>query len=419
MHNVKVRIFEILNEILAAGYECYFIGNYPFVKSHNSTHQNKMKIKQFSLITTAPLSYLQEHYKISKVCTDDYNNHALIEEEIKSNLYYFPVYYPSDYINVVTGKSTFINTIADIQNEFSFLLDTILIDKNQNIINYKTATESLQTDTIVINGNIEEKIKTNPLLILDLFTRACNINYSINKEDLKVIQKNYQYLQYCKLSTIIKYMNLIIGSKNPMIGLKLIINNMIDFEYKGTKIFKFLSKVPEEMLNRFCNMTSSLDLISRWTLLLKDFSKEEYTKIISNFHLKTKNKIIWLIEHFNCVHEDDYKMSIYNSRDSLKTITECQYGVFLLFDMFEHLTKMNIFLNSDFAQKAELILNAIYGRPFFDYQLMYDDNELCKIVNKENGDWLKEAKENLLKDIINCDFHPTTEQYLELVKKNL
>lgn len=422
MYNLKLEALKIINELIDNNYDAYFVGNYPFVKCHNSFHQtNKLKVKQISMITNATLETIQKLFKISKVNVEDYSKSAMIEVLVKQNLVYFKIYYAAGYTNVINNNIKQIDTVEKIQNEFSFLLETMLMDKDSKLINYvgkkADAFESVKEKLLQSNGNFREKVLDNPLIMLELCYYASNMDYTITDAVLKIISNNNHYLKNESLSNIVRYINMILMSKNPIVGIKIIKDHMIDFKYDDVKIFKFLELIPNEYIEKLNKFSAPIDIISRWTYLLRSFSENDCIEIIDNFKLGFKNKIMWMLQNFDLIKQENYKMAIYDSRESLKQITEAKWNIFLLFDMFDRLTKMHCALDNTLDEKCKNMIETIYSRPFFEYQLLYNDEELCKIANVEAGPWIPLAKSNLLNKIIMCSKHPNEEAYLELTKE--
>lgn len=422
MYNLKIEALKIISELKNNKFEACLVGNYPFVKYHNSIHVNdKLKIKQFSIITNATLDDIQKLFKVTKVFENNYNKSALIEILLKSNLVYFKIFYSANYTNIINNKMKSVDTIEKILNEFSFLLETVTIDENSKLVNYTNkkldAFQSIEDKALQTNGNFREKIMENPLIMLELCYYASNMNYNINDSYLKIITNNNSYLRYELLSNIVKYFNMILMSKHPIDGIKIIKNNMINFKYDDMELFKFLEQIPNEYIEELSKFDSSIDIISRWAYLLRPLDNAE--AIIDNFQLSYKNKILWLLQNFDIVKEENYKMAIYNSKETFKMIAEVKWDIFLLYEMFDKLTKIHSKLNPDLEIKCGKIIDTIYSRPIFDYQLKYNDKELCEIANVEAGSWLQITKENLVQKILMCDKHPDEEKYLEMAKESI
>lgn len=428
MYELRLEAIKIIETLINEGYNACFIGNYPFIKCNNAYHQDdKLKLKQIEIATNANLDTIKSLFNVDKI-NDDFNKSAVLSVMVKNKIIKFKIYYLEDYVNKVNNNVISIKSIDDIIENFGFTLETITMGidmKPKNYINKKcNAFENSKSKLIVSNGNFREKALENPLRILQLLYYASNINYHVNPAMLKIINNNYSYLKYEKIKDIIKYFNMILLSKHPFVGLNMLKNNLNKFEYKNVKLFNFLNKIPESYLMEFNNFDSSVDLINRWVYLLNYFNEKEYTAILESFELDLnfKNKILWSLENYLIIDKEDYKMSIYNSKYTLKNISK-KYDVFLLFEMINRLTKLHKILDPLKSEKCQTIIDLLCSRPFFTYQVKYKDNELLKIanINDENpcNDWLEIAKEKLIQKIIMCNKHPLDDEYMQLTKESL
>lgn len=418
MYNLKIEAVKILETLEDNGYEAFFVGNYPLVKQYNIYHQSsKMKAKQIEIITNADINCLQKLFKVTKINDKDYSKSALIELEIKQNLVYFKIYHAAEYYNVITKKTKTVDSIEKILDNFSFLLETIRMDKDSNLYDYSNkkinSFSSIKDKLLLSNGNFREKLLDNPNIILELCYYASNLDFLINESVFKIISNNNSYLKYESIEKITRYFNMILMSKNPFIGLKIIKNTMLDFDYNGIRIFKFLENIADEHLYKLSNFNSSIDIISRWAYLLKTIDNQ--SEVIDNFKLSYKNKIIWLLKNFDIIDEQDYKMAIYNSKESLRCITESKCDVFLLYEMFDKLTKLHCVLDNSKINICKSFIDTICSRPFFEYQVIYTDDYICELANKEKGEWLENVKTDIIKKIIKCDKHPENDVYLEML----
>lgn len=424
MYNLKIEAKKIIQELQDKGFEAYFVGNYPFVKQHNLINvTDKLRIKTIDIVTNAKLEDIKSTFKVVKI-NDEFNKSVLVEVPVKQNFLNFRIFHAAEYLNVVNNKTKQVNTVGDILDNFGFLIDTLLIDNDGKVINYVnkkySAFESISTRSLQSNGNFREKLIENPMVIFELCYYASNITYNINESNLKIISNNKDYLKHVQLSLIVKYFNKILTSKNPVIGLKIIKNCMLDFQYKGSQIFNFLKYCDDPCLWKLSEFNSSIDIISRWAYLLKNVPAEERSEVLNGLQLPYKNKILWILENYNIVDdEENYKMAIYDSKESLQKITEAKFDIFLLYEMFDRLTKLHCVLQENKKEVCKKIIDTICSRPFFTYQIAYSDEDICKIANVKNGDWLNITKENLIKKIILEKKHPSDEQYMDLLKESI
>lgn len=422
MYNLKVEAENILRTLHENGYEAYFIGNYPFVKRNNLINPDeKLKIKSIEIITNASLDILKTHFNIVKENIGVYNKYSLIETLIKQNKVNFKIYHPTTYTNLINKKEIAINTINDILNEFSFLIDSILIDIEGNIIDYNngknSSLESIESKTLLSNGNFRAKLLNNPTMVFELCIHASNIPYSINQSYLKIIKNNKSFLKYIDIKDIQKYIERILNSKKPSIGMKIIKECLNDIVYDNCKIFDFLNYCTDEDLEKIDSFNSSVDVISRLGYLFNKIDQSKQSELLSHLKLSYENKIMWLLTNFNLINEENYKLAIYNSRESLKNIKP-NADVFLLHEMFERLTSLWQCLDSEKIEVCTNIMYAICSRPFFDYQIAYDDDEIFEMFKIDPVD-LSEAKEIFIKDIIMETKHPDKQNYIKLLRMSL
>lgn len=427
MYELKFEAIKIMQTLKNNNYDAYFVNNYPFVKCNNSFNSNyKLNLKNIEIVTDAKLDFIQNNFDVVKV-VNDFNKYAVLKIIIKDKTYYFKLYYLDNYYNKINNNIIKINSINDIINNFTFSFETLLMDENLKITNYvsKKTNAFLDIKNKIINpiGKFREKILENPIRILQLLYYASNINYTINNSNIKIIANNFKYLKYENKQNIISYFYKILLSKKPSIGLKLIKNNIIDFEYNEIKLFEFLKNIDDNYLDKMDNFKGGIDLISRLAYLLNTFNDINLCKsILNNFDFNNSDKVIWMIENFDIIKSNNIKLKIYESRDSL-SIIDNSYDIFLLFEMYNRLTKLYTCLDKNLENKCQLIIDSICSRPYFKNQIKYNDEDLLKIgsLNKENinNKTLDIAKEYLIKSIINCDKHPDDEEYINLIREAL
>lgn len=424
MYNLKIEAENIIRTLQENGFDACFVGNYPFVKKNNSLNPaNKLKIKSIDIITSARLEDIQRLFEVVKPNTEYYNKYALVELIVKQNKINFKIYHAATYTNIVTGKTKEVNTIEEILNEFSFLIDSMRIDIDGNIINYSnkksSAIDSISTKTLLSNGNFRERLLENPMIIFDLCLHASNIPYTINSSYLKIIGNNKNYIKHIKLETIQKYLDRILMSKYAYVGLIIIRNNLIEFAYNGKPIFEFLTYCTDEDLMQFSKFNSSVDIISRWTYLFNHVPKDKQFEMLDNLNLTYKNKIMWLLDNYYLIESENYKLAIYDSKKTLINIVESKNNVFLLYDMFQRLTSIWKCLDESKVEICNKIIDTICSRPFFDYQIAYSDEEIYKLVELDELIDLKDAKEEFLKALIMQPKHPNEDDYLALLKETI
>lgn len=418
MYNLKVEAERLMNILNKKGYESAFIGPYPYMKYHNAIHEDRLKTKDIQFITNASLDQLKNIFKVVKVGSD-FVNYCIIETELKQNLIYFKVYYNNNYVSKVDGTITKVTTLNDILNNRNFAIDTITIDLNGKmhcLENDKKAIgyESIENRILVANGDFETLIKRNPMIMLEACVYASDLPYTISQEYLTIMNNNYNYLKYESIDDIVKYVENIMKTNNPLKGLNIIKSSLSNYSYNNIKIFDFVNYIDnkEDIVKLEKN-----DLLSRWSFLLYKMPNDVIKQTIDIFKLD-KNKILWLINNFELPKSNNIKESIYNVSKTIKSINDNKkmHDIFVLYKMINILSNIYTILDPSNKEKYEFMSNLICSRPFFNDQVLYEDSDIIKIVKKDINN-IEDYKTELVKYILMLDKHPDDEEYIEVMKK--
>lgn len=418
MYNLKVEAERLMNILNKKGYESAFIGPYPYMKYHNAIHEDRLKTKDIQFVTNASLDQLKNIFKVVKVGSD-FVNYCIIETELKQNLIYFKVYYNNNYVSKVDGTITKVTTLNDILNNRNFAIDTITIDLNGKmhcLENDKKAIgyESIENRILVANGDFEILIKRNPMIMLEACIYASDLPYAIPQEYLTIMNNNYNYLKYESIDDIVKYVENIMKTNNPLKGLNIIKSSLSNYSYNNIKIFDFVNHInnKEDIVKLEKN-----DLLSRWSFLLYKMPNDIVEQTIDIFKLD-KNKILWLINNFELPKSNNIKESIYNVSKTIKSINDNKkmHDIFVLYKMINILSNIYIILDPSNKEKYEFMSNLICSRPFFNDQVLYEDGDIIKIIKKDINN-IEDYKTELVKYILMLDKHPDDEEYIEVMKK--
>lgn len=418
MYNLKVEAERLMNILNKKGYESAFIGPYPYMKYHNAIHEDRLKTKDIQFVTNASLDQLKNIFKVVKVGSD-FVNYCIIETELKQNLIYFKVYYNNNYVSKVDGTITKVTALNDILNNRNFAIDTITIDLNGKmhcLENDKKAIgyESIENRILVANGDFETLIKRNPMIMLEACVYASDLPYAIPQEYLTIMNNNYNYLKYESIDDIVKYVENIMKTNNPLKGLNIIKSSLSNYSYNNIKIFDFVNHIndKEDIVKLEKN-----DLLSRWSFLLYKMPNDIIEQTIDIFKLD-KNKILWLINNFELPKSNNIKESIYNVSKTIKSINDNKkmHDIFVLYKMINILSNIYTILDPSNKEKYEFMSNLICSRPFFNDQVLYEDSDIIKIIKKDINN-IEDYKTELVKYILMLDKHPDDEEYIEVMKK--
>lgn len=416
MYNLKVEAERLMKILLKDGYESRFIGPYPYLKYHNAAHNDKLRTKDVQFVTSAPLEVLQKHFNVIKV-NNDYVKNCIVQTELKQNLTDFKVYYSNDYISKVDGNVIPINNLHDILKNVNFLLETITIDLSGKMHciekDNPNGYDAIKSGELMANGDFEELIKKNPLAMLECCIYSSNIPYPLPDGYKDIIKKNYEYLKYENMEDIIDRVYQLISSNEPLIGFNIIKRTLSDYEYNGIKVFEFVNYLDgKEDIVKLGND----DFISRWAFLLNGMPQEVIERTIDTFNLD-KGKLLWLIKNFNLPRSENLKEDIYKLSKTIPEINKTRrHNIFTLYHMLNTLSKIYKILDPENEKKYTFMVDLTCARPFYNDQVLYEDEDIEKIIGKPLGDNLENYKTQLVKTILMMDRHPDDDEYLDVMK---
>ena len=220
-------IRNILKKIEYEGYEAYIIGGFVRDKLLGKvsydidicTNALPMTLKQIFEINQESNGYGGFNLKIKKYNIDittyrkekKYDNRHPIEIE---------------YVN---------NLLEDIKRR-DFTINTLCMDKNDNIIDLLNAKADLDNHLIKIIDNPDVKFIDDPLRMLRAIRFATTLNFTIDKETYESICKNSKYTEKLSNLRVKEELSKILSSKDFMKGLNLLadtgISNYIGLKYK-------------------------------------------------------------------------------------------------------------------------------------------------------------------------------------------
>ncbi len=166
-----------------------------------------------------------------------------------------------------------------------FTINSICMDKDEQVIDLVNGVNDLNNFLIKMNGNIKERLIEDPLRILRAIRFSCTLNFNIEDNLLKEIKDNYQLINTLSKDRIKGELNKILLSPNYNKGLSLL---------KELKILDLLNIKYDDItyVSDLCGMWSQLEFSSYFT-----FTKQEKRNIIKIRQIINKgyidNKILF------------------------------------------------------------------------------------------------------------------------------
>lgn len=220
------RVKKILETIESHGYKAYLIGGY--------VRDYLLGIKSLDIdICTNALP--KDIYQIFNVSKSNYGSVNLKIDNLNIDITTFRK--DSLYVDRKPSKVEYIDDLKTDLLRRDFTINSIVMDKSGKVIDYLNGCNDLNNKVIRLIGNIDEKLKEDPLRILRTIRFATTLDFSIEENLLNKI-KEYSYL----VNTLSRYrikkeLDKILLSKNFLKGLQLLkitkIKDILEMEYNN------------------------------------------------------------------------------------------------------------------------------------------------------------------------------------------
>ncbi len=260
------------------------------------------------------------------------------------------------------NKVEFITSVEEDIKRRDFTINALLMNAKGEVIDYLNGKEDLNRKEICTIGPSEEKFKQDVLRILRAVRFATTLHFSLSAEVKDAILKVKGNLKELSYERKKKELDYIFSSPNASYGVSLLIELGLDKELELPN----LSEVP-----------SFEDLIGVWAFLKKEdiypFSKHERELMASIREVMTKNIFHPSVLYYN----DLYVLSV---------------AALLL------------------GKNKKEVIKAYNHLPIHHREdIMITSNEICTLLHKEEGAFLKEIWSDLEKKILKKELENSKE----------
>lgn len=353
---------ELLNKINEANFKAYIVGGFS-----RDLYINK-KSTDVDICTNATPKEIKEIFKDSKINNEQYGSVSLIYNNVRFEITTFRKEKKYEN-NRYPVKIKYIDNLIDDLLRRDFTINTLCIDSEGNYIDLLNAKQDIDNKIIKCVGDANKKIKEDILRSLRAIRFATILNFKLDDKLKKAIKKNKKLIK--KLSYYRKKEELekIFSSPNCKYGLDLIKELELDKE-----------------LNINTNIiitTSSLGIWAQLDVLdIYPFTKNE-KEIIKNIKLALKEDIL----DNNILYK--YGLYVCTLVGEIKNIDRV--------DIVKKYNSLPIFSIKDINIKAD---------------------QICEILNKNKGPFIKEIYKDLefkiLNNLLENDF-TEIKKYLEKI----
>lgn len=339
------KLKEILEMITNKGFKAYVVGGYV------RDYLRKIKTNDIDICTNARVKDLMEIFKDYKVTPLEYGNILL---ETKDYLYEITTFRKDiDYINNRKPIIEYVDTLEEDITRRDFTVNSICMDKDGKIIDLLNGKKDLNKKIIRTIGDPYFKIKQDSLRILRAIRFASCLNFKIEDNLKNAIKENKDLLKDLSYERKKEELTKIFTSDNKAYGIKLL---------KELDLLEVLE------LTNIDNVLRTKDLIGMWsTITINDnypFTKKE-KDLINNINKLLKEDLndIFVL----------YKTGLYeiNVVCDLRKLSKKKYS-----NKYEKLV---------IKDKSEINITT---------------EEICSLLNKEPGCFLKEIYNDLEKNIL-------------------
>ena len=339
------KIKEILEMITNKGFKAYVVGGYV------RDYLRKIKTNDIDICTNARVKDLMEIFKDYKVTPLEYGNILL---ETKDYLYEITTFRKDiDYINNRKPIIEYVDTLEEDITRRDFTVNSICMDKDGKIIDLLNGKKDLNKKIIRTIGDPYFKIKQDSLRILRAIRFASCLNFKIEDNLKNAIKENKDLLKDLSYERKKEELTKIFTSDNKAYGINLL---------KELDLLEVLE------LTNIDNVLRTKDLIGMWsTITINDnypFTKKE-KDLINNINKLLKEDLndIFVL----------YKTGLYeiNVVCDLRKLSKKKYS-----NKYEKLV---------IKDKSEINITT---------------EEICSLLNKKPGCFLKEIYSDLEKNIL-------------------
>lgn len=241
---------KLLKEINEHGYKAYIIGG--FVRDYLLDIESN----DIDITTNATPKQIREIFADSCLPNEDYGSVIVMKKNIRFEITTFR----KDIGSIDNRRPVEVKYVDDLQTDLlrrDFLINTICMDENENIIDYLNGREDLNNRIIRTVGDADESFSEDALRMLRAIRFAAILDFELSSEVKDAIRKNKHLIKnlsyYRKKSELDK----IFTSCNIKKGISLLLEFGLEEELEISNLEKIMD-------------ANSSSLIGIWSLL--DFS---------------------------------------------------------------------------------------------------------------------------------------------------
>lgn len=355
---------KILKKIDSSGYQSYLVGGYP-----RDLYIGRETI-DYDICTNATPKELKKIFGSLLLPAEQYGSVTLIDHSIRYEITTFRK--DIKYLNNRKPiEIEYVNNLLDDLKRRDFTMNTMCIDKNGNLIDLLNGRFDINDKIIKTVGDPDFKIYEDSLRILRAIRFATVLNFRLDDELKIAIKKHKSLLKGLSYYRKKEELDKIFSSNNSSYGIRLIRELGLDSELELSNLS---NAIPTTYL---IGIWAQLDVVDKYT-----FNNTEKESIIAINELMNKDVL-----DFNNL----YKYGLY-----ISTIVSEIKGI------------------------DKNLVNEKYNSMYIHNKtnINIDAKEICDLLNKKPGKFLKEIYNDLEYKLVNKLIENDKEKLSEYIKKN-
>lgn len=336
---------EVLKIIESKGYECYIVGG--FVRDYYM----KKEVYDVDICTNAKPKDLLEIFHNAQLPKEKYGSVTLYYKNIRFEITTF-----RKEIKYENRKPVEIEYTDDFREDIyrrDFSVNTLCMNSDGEIIDLLNGKKDIDDKIIRVVGDANTKFSEDPLRILRAIRFATQLNFKLDEDAISGINNNMYLLKGLSYQRKMSELNKIFVSKNVKYGIELL---------KNLELYKYLD------LYNLDKLKITTNILGFWSQLdinnLYPYTSLELKSILSIREIIKLNQIT--------------KREVY------------EYGLYICSIAAEILG-----ISKKYVTKLDKTL-AIHGIK----DINITSEEICSILNRKPGRWLKELYDDIVYKII-------------------
>lgn len=361
---MQEKIKYVLNKLEENSFESYIIGGY--VREKLLGNSDTLDV---DITTSARPVDIANIFKDFDVKSYDYGNVSFDYDEYKFDITTFRK--DIKYVNSrKPERIVYVDSLEEDLKRRDFTINTICMDRDNNIIDYYDGKKDLKRKVIKSVGDPEEKIKEDALRILRAVRFATIHKFRLDNNLKQAIIKNCDLVRELSYERKKEELNKIFCSK---------------YKKYGVKLLKQLGLIEPLELKNIDNVLLNNDLIGMWATI---------TDVDYAFTKREKD----LISKINSLLNDDIN----------NIMVQYKYGLYPL-NIVSNLKRLN----------TKKIVSNYEKLPIKDKsEIKITADEICDILKVEPGNFIKDIYDTLEKEILFNRLENSSEKIKEFIVKN-